>query len=432
MRIAILFSLIFYSGLSFATENSLEEQLKQAIYQQSAVQIQTLLTQYSTVKNPDPILISYAKAKLHFLKGNAEQAVAIYRDILSQKPELNSIRMEMAIALVASFQDKSAQTQLYKLKAVEGLPPQAYDKINHYIDIINQRNEWQFNASISYVSTKNVGNIASNREIENTGFRKNDDMLPQKAKGFSYSLDMAKDSNITGTHYFRFANEHQGQIYWNNHQFDDISNRTLAGYVYKQRDYNLKILPFYEKRWYGNNSYHWSNGGQLSFSYWLSQKWQNQSTFEYQKRRFFDNNEQNGHIQTFSTTFAFYPNPKQLFFLGSSFVKENTQAEQYRSTLKNIRAGWIQEYALGISSQINAGFSLRQFKSETVLGGFLPLGKARRDKIYYANVQLWKRNWHLWGITPKLNVKWKKQVSNLPTLYSYQDHQINLVFEKNF
>ncbi|MCW9710945.1 surface lipoprotein assembly modifier [Avibacterium sp. 21-586] len=45
---------------------------------------------------------------------------------------------------------------------------------------------------------------------------------------------------------------------------------------------------------------------------------------------------------------------------------------------------------------------------------------------------LWKRDWHWLSITPKLQFQWRKQRSNLPSLYNYQNKSINLIFEKSF
>ncbi|MGY4680018.1 surface lipoprotein assembly modifier, partial [Ursidibacter arcticus] len=38
----------------------------------------------------------------------------------------------------------------------------------------------------------------------------------------------------------------------------------------------------------------------------------------------------------------------------------------------------------------------------------------------------------LFGITPKLQLSWRKHDSNLPTLYAYTDKNINVIFETRF
>ncbi|VEI44419.1 Protein of uncharacterised function (DUF560) [Actinobacillus equuli] len=67
-----------------------------------------------------------------------------------------------------------------------------------------------------------------------------------------------------------------------------------------------------------------------------------------------------------------------------------------------------------------------------MLGSAFHFDKRREDRIYHINVTVWKRDWHLWGITPKLNYHWKKQRSNFASLYSYSDKSVNVLLEKTF
>lgn len=432
MRFSFLFFTICFTHTALATQPDLEEQLKQAVYSQQLDDIQKLLKDYQQQVDSDPKLIAYAQAKSAFIRQDYSTAIAIYRKIISNYPELNSIRMELALALFADHQDRAAKSQFEKVKTVSGLPSSAYQKIQAYLDVINQRNEWQFNLNLSYIRTDNVDNVSSDPTIENTGFTKHQNMLPQQAHGIAYSLDFGKDFNLGGLHYLSLHNETNGKIYWDNHRFDDISNRVFLGYAYKKQDSIFRFQPFYDKRWYGSRSFHWSNGIQLSYDFKLSNQWQNQAVISFEKRSFFDENLQSGRIKTLSNTLIWQPNPQQLFYVGGAISTENTQEKQYGSTSRNIRLGWRQEYQWGISTQLSFSFTHRKFHDEAVLAGILRLDKTRRDYIYGIHSKIWKRDWHLWGITPKLNFVWKKQRSNLQTLFSYQDRQFNLSLEKSF
>ncbi|MCT8763956.1 surface lipoprotein assembly modifier [Glaesserella parasuis] len=364
MRYIFLLALCCSNIVSAAT-TILEEQLKQAIYQNNSGQIQSLLYQYQQQPQQDLILKSYAEAKLSALQQNYDVAIRIYRKILSERPELNSIRMELAKVLFADRQDSAARVQFDKVKSVKNLPSSAYQLIERYIDALNSRNSWQFDASVSYLKTDNVENVSSSSVIENTGFVKGAGMLPQKAQGFAYNLGINRDFNLIGSHYLGLSNETYGKI-------------------------------------------------------------------EYEKRRFFKDNPQAGNIRTASTTLIWYRNPEQIFYLGAAFSQQRLQDRQYSSDIQNLRLGWLQEYAFGISTKLNFSFTHRQFKHQAILGGILPLGKIRQDHIYSVFAQVWKRDWHLWGITPKLNLEWRKQKSNLDTLYSYKMHNVTLAFEKTF
>ncbi|HDL5698574.1 TPA: DUF560 domain-containing protein [Mannheimia haemolytica] len=432
MRFCISLFAFFCMQAALANNANLEEQLKQAIYQQEFGAIQAFLKDYQQQKNADPMVIAYAKAKSAFIQQDYQTAISIYRQMISQKPELNSIRMELAIVLFADKQDHAAKLQFEKVKSITDLPEIAYQKIDAYLEVINQRNDWQFYLNLSYLKTNNVANVSRQPQIENTGFIKNETMLPQKANGFTFNVDLAKDFNLFTSHYLSFRNETTGEIYWDNHRFDDVSNRVLLGYAYKKSDKTLRIQPFYDKRWFGNKSFHWSNGLQLSYDFSLSNQWKHQTVLLFEKRSFFDENLQAGNIKTFSNTLLWLPNPKQLFYVGGAISKENAREKQYGSTSKNIRLGWLQEYQCGISSQLSIAFTRRTFHDEAILASIIPLNKIRRDKIYNVNAKLWKRDWHLLGVTPKLSVVWKKQQSNLASLYAYTDKQITLLFEKSF
>ena len=97
-------------------------------------------------------------------------------------------------------------------------------------------------------------------------------------------------------------------------------------------------------------------------------------------------------------------------------MMERTQVKRYSSTLKGLRLGWGQEWEYGISTRLNIGISQRHFKDKAILGDILPLGKIRKDIIYNTSLNLWKLDWYLFGITPKINLSWKKQDSNLDTI----------------
>lgn len=167
-----LFLCLFFSSAVLAQDLSIEYNLKQAIYRQNGQQIQILLRDYFQEKNKDPILIAYAQAKLAFIQKDYVTAINIYRKIISYRPDLNSMRTELAIALFMDHQDAAARVQLDKVRSAKGLPDSAYRLIEQYIDALNQRNSWQIEGGFSYIKTNNVENVSDRIDIENTGDRK--------------------------------------------------------------------------------------------------------------------------------------------------------------------------------------------------------------------------------------------------------------------
>lgn len=407
--------------------------LSDALYSRNIDAIELLLPIYQSFPHHDSILVEFAKGKMAMYQDNNSQAIKHFRSILAKQPDLNVVRIDLAIALFNAQQNNAAEDQFNKAKAVKNLPTPVRHLIEAYLASLKKRNSWQFGASAYYLRDDNVNNTSSSPEIENTGYVKGEDMLPQKAHGVAYSADLSRDFNLINAHYLAFENNLYGKLYWDSRENDEITNRTLLGYAYKNQDFTFRLLPFFEKNWVGNHRHRNIRGVRTEFSYWVSPHWQISTAAEYGKQSYYQNTVRNGDNKLLSTTLLWLRTPQQFFYLGADFNRERTQLRQFNSDTKSLRLGWGQEWKLwGISSRLGGSITQRNYKDVAKLGGFLNLGKVRQDKAYSLNLTLWKRDWHLWGITPKLQMSWRKNDSNLPTLYSYTDKNINLVFETRF
>ena len=420
------------------------ELLSRAIYARNPEIIKKLLEIYRTFPNRDPIMERFAEGKLAAITENYNVAIDKYREILAKNPNLNPVRIELAIALFNQKQDSAAKDQFEKAQTASDLPLQAKRLIGAYLEALKERDSWNVDFSFNYVRDTNVNNVGSGHRLvlRNGGvITLPESMLPQTAHGVAYSLGVSRDFNLWDSHYLTFGNELIGKSYWDNHQFDDISNRTFVGYAHKTAKQNFRIKPFYEKRWYGGESYRWSNGARAEFSRWLSPNWQLSTAGEFSKQRYLDSTSQNGNNKLISATLLWARTPKQFFYLGSDFLAERTKVRQYSSDSRSLRLGWGQEWGwLGLSSRLNLSFTQKQYKDVLTFGSFqtplglldLSVGKRRKDKIYGVNLFLWKRDWHILGITPKLQLSWRKQNSNIPEMYSYTQKNVNVLFEKTF
>lgn len=405
--------------------------LSQAIYQKNSEQIEQLVAIYQQFPKRDEILEKYAYGKLAMLQENYGKAIEFYQQILVGNSQLNTVRIELAMAYFYDQKNKQARQQFNQALQADSLPLEISTLIQSYLSALEKRDKWQISANANYIKNRNVNNASTADEIEKTGYIKNSDMKPQKATGFAYNLDFSRDWNIAGSHYLAFANEFYGKLYWDNRDYDDMNNRISFGYAYKNANSTLRLLPFYEKRWYGGSSYQWKNGLRAEFNHWFSPKWQNSTALEYAKLRYFSSmkNEIN---QLASNTLVWLPNNTNLLSLGLDFNREKSEIKQYSSDTYSVRFGWRKIWQAEIGTQLSLGYSRRSYKDVAKLGGFLDLKKKRQDNIYHASFTFWKNNWHWLGITPKLQFSWKKYDSNLPTLYSYSDKNVNLILERRF
>lgn len=406
--------------------------LNQAIETGNVSLIQYLLPIYCQFSHFDTILVAFAEAQLAKKQQRYDEAIRLYRDILAIRPELTPVRIQLAISLFTIQQDNAAREQFEKALSDQALPQDIALLIQQYQQALKNRNRWQISFSASYLRETNVNNASSDHYIENTPFKKNPSMLPQKANGVNYTLDLTRDFNLSGSHYLHIENNLYGKSYWDNHDFDEITNRLYLGYTYKTEHQRVALLPFYEQQWYSGHRYKRTVGGRAEFNRWLNPNWQLSTALEYGRNFYAENPNLNGTSKLASGTLLWRPTSRYFFYTGIDYAQERTAIRRYGYDLTTVRLGWGQEWLWGISSRISLSASKRQYKDNFSLGSVFHFDKKREDEIYQLNVTAWKRDWHIFGITPKLHYRWKKQRSNFSTLHSYSDKSITFLFEKAF
>lgn len=409
-----------------------ERLLNQAIETGNVPDISHLLEIYQTFSNNDPILVLFAQAQIAKKQENYTASIRLYREILALRPELTPVRVQLATSLFYAQQDTAARDQFEKALSDEQLPADIAHLIHQYISVLDKRGEWQFSLSANYLNEGNVNNASSSAYIENTAFKKGGAMLPQKAHGVGYYAGLERDFNLFNAYYLHLENTFYGKSFWDNHDYDDIANRSLLGLVHKTERQRLALLPFYEQQWYGGHRYKRTIGGRVEFNCWLTPNWQLSGAVEYGSNFYHDNPNLDGTSKLTSGTILWRLSPRYFLYLGTDYSTERTKLRHLGYNLKTARIGWGHEWSWGISTRLSFSVSKRDYQANLILGSAFKFDRRREDAIYLANLTAWKRDWHFFGITPKVNFRWKKQDSNFDTLYSYSDKSITISLEKTF
>lgn len=394
--------------------------------------MKSLLSIYQTFSEQDLLLVLFAKAKMAKFDRKYSEAIRYFREMLDINPDLAPVRIELGIVLFLEQHNNAAKEQFEKVLSHYSIPLDIQALVNQYLTALEKRESWKVNFSVRYLNENNVNNAASSINIENTPFIKGHSMLPQKASGIGYSLGAERDFNLADSHYLHLNTEISGKNYWDNRDYTESSNRIYLGYSHKKAKQQWSVLPFYERQWYAHHQYKWASGVRGEYSKWLNDYWQFSTALEYAQNRHYQNTNLNGNSKLASMTFVWQRKPSQFFYAGLDLSRETTIQRSLSYDVKTVRVGWGQEWGSGVSSRISATFSNREYKGNLRLGSAFLFPKVREDNIYSVGFTLWNRDWHVWGITPKLHYIWKKQDSNFDSLYSYSDKNVNLFFEKSF
>lgn len=391
---------------------------------------------YRTYPRFNENLALFAEGRAAYLQKNYHVAISHYHQILRNNQRLHPVRLELAITLFQQKENNASKREFEHLQQYD-LPLYEQTLISDYLKAIKFNESWNVDFSVNYIREKNINQVADTENIHLSSratLKKSGGLLPQNGHGLAYYFSAKKDTNIVGSNYFLLGNHIGGKLYWDNHVYDDMSYRIFSGYAYKTAKNTLQIKPFYEKRWYGNESYRWGQGINFDYSLELSPNWQILSTFEWAKQRYFEDEQLNGHNMHLSSTLFWQVNNKQFFYWGVGYFSERTRVKQYSSDSKILRLGWGQEWWWNLRTQVNASLIKKSYKDIAALGNLsvFSFGKIRQDNIYSLNALLWKNDLHYFGILPKIQFIWRNQKSNIPQMYSYQDKSVNVLFEKAF
>lgn len=407
-----------------------EEALNLAIIARNWDAVAEILPIYRESPNADTVLVDYAQGALYSGDGEYKKAIGLYRKLIADNPNLNRVRMDLAILLYADKQDIAARDQFVKLRSAADNDQMLNDLIDDFLQKIDERSAWSFDAGLSYLRDDNVNNASSSPTISlgNLKFQKRPEALPQRGQGFEFSLAASKDFNIAGSHYWSLDASTHGKIYWNRHEYDDIGLRISTGYKYKDARATFAFTPFARVRYFDSDPYSKTYGFSLSGGYWISPNWQLSSYNEFAWEKSDVNKQAPTEKQRYGSVNALWARkPEQIFTFGVNVFDVDTGTKSTSYTRPGVNVAWNQDWAFaGLSSRLGLGYGLRDYEAANYMG------IKRKDKEYNIDVSLWKRDWHFWGITPKLNARYNKVNSNIDDLYTYDKAAVFLKFDKTF
>lgn len=407
-----------------------EDALNLAIVSRNWDAVAEILPIYRESPNADAVLVDYAQGALYSGDGEYKKAIALYRKLIADNPELSRVRMDLAILLYADKQDTAARDQFVRLRSESGNDGVLNELIDDFITRIDERSAWSYSAGLSYLRDDNINNASSSPTISlgNLKFQKRPEALPQRGQGFEFSLGADKDFNIAGSHYWSLDASAHGKIYWNKHEYDDIGLRVSTGYKYKDARANFAFTPFARVRYFDSDPYSKTYGFSLSGGYWLSPNWQISSYNEFAWEKSDVNKQAPTEKQRYASVNALWArNAEQIFTFGANVFDVNTGTKSSSYIRPGVNVAWNQDWGFGgVSTRLGLGYAQRDYKAVNYMG------IKRKDNEYNVDVSLWKRDWHLWGITPKLNVRYNKVNSNIDDLYTYDKAAVFLKFDKTF
>lgn len=411
----------------YSLNQTVEQQINQAILGQDWENLASLLSRYQQMLNVDSLLLHYAQAALAYAKKDHHSAIFHYRQLLSKNPNLVYPRFDLALILAGNQQFREAECEFRQLT----LPPDLRQIAEQTQQQIAESERWQPDFYLQYTQTDNVNNASDSPIVNVNGriFRKDPQSLLQSAKGVKYGVGLGKMQNIGGNHFVGADFRYDGVYYWNNQDYNEQSLSLSPNYSYRTARYRLGISPFIEQNWLGSSRYNYQFGATLSGWRVVNEKWSVSGRFTHLQKRYFEPltaSRYNGYLNQIGLGVQLQAAKNWRLFANLDGSREITREKAQSSNKFLAKIGAVYQGERW-ATQANIGVGKRYFADKHYLFGY-----KRQDKEYQANISIWNRYWHWRGIVPKLNFRYQKIDSNIADFYSRENKELFLTLEKVF
>ena len=175
-------------------------------------------------------------------KGNIALAIARFREMIAEDPNLQPVRLHLAMALMADHQDEAARGQLEKLRS-DQLPDDIRKIVDDALAALRERRSWTFNAATYYRYENNINGAP--RERQRQGGRGTWTFPePQKAHGIHVDLSAERRLPAENGWYAQFESSLNSDWYWNAHNYDDFRFRFGMGGGWQNARWDINLIPF--------------------------------------------------------------------------------------------------------------------------------------------------------------------------------------------
>ncbi|MDC9582566.1 porin family protein [Xenorhabdus sp. PR6a] len=430
-------SLIVINGQTFQVENNINDigqALFLAINHQQWPDVRRFLTAYLKLPEHDVMLVNFAQGGLARFDGDLDLAADHYQQILHQQPDFPRITLELARVYFEDHKNREAEQLFTGLYQAQTLPEAVLKNINSYLEAITLRNSWRGSFSAGYAYNDNV-NMSPDREpicTHYVGDKCNiEQRIPKavKAWGMSYDATLSRRYQLTGHHGIFGRSLIYGENYRDYHDENENTLLLVGGYNYKSKRHDFSFGPLFEYKQRADDAGYRATGAKTEWRWAFTAQTALNVELEHKQLRYQQpfRRKDGSFSSTYLTLFHSINKDVVLFGGGDWVYRDNKQYAVDRYQQWGVRAGIAGQIYPGINGSLFATLKQRHF------GASHPMTKIRRqdnEQIYSAVIKVPAAE--IWGMTPSVTFRHRRNHSNVAWLYSYNKNEILIRLEKYF
>ena len=368
----------------------------------------------------------FMQAMIKHERGNLEDAIRIYREVLANDPKLTAVRAELARALYDNKEDRSAAHHLFLLRA-SAPNTNAQRTFDAAINAIEARKTWSFNVWGSIAPSTNFNNGTS-LEVINVGgldFEVGNQARGKSGIGFrgggniGYNLRLKKDLSL-------IVSNGTNLVQYDGIRFDQTSLNQTALLRWRKPKYSVAFGAVATQGWYGGDEFVWSAGPQAIISYLVTPKAQFYTQLKHVWNRYDAATYLDGSTSSATTELKYAFSDTTLLFAKAGFGRTETQRDHLDNWNGNGGAGLHHELPWGLT-----GFAEAHVNYSVSDGNYPLLGERRQQTRATGRMSVTKRDFYWRGLAPQLEYTYTRNFSN-DALSRYDSHGLALTVTRAF
>ncbi len=363
---------------------------------------------------------------LHRVQGRYDEAIAVFRALLTNHPELARVRLELAYALYQKQEDESAR---HHFELVLGAAPDAHlDRtVRGFLEAMDRRRGWHFATYASLGPSTNINQGTDTRTINVNGLIFNVDPASRKQSGIGLFGGAVGGGNIAlsdrldlvaagGLH----ARDYRGEI------MDTALITGEFGPRYRFGFGEVSLLGTLGHRWVAGDAFGWTHGGKLLARMRLEQAVTFAPAAACQHKQHEIAIWNNGWNCNFSGALDFSVDTRTFFRVLAGAEKEHTARPHLNFVEGSIGVGVHRELTFGVSLYAQAVFAMRDFE-----GIYPTTTVARHDERVETSLHVTKRDLQIFQMAPSLQYTFTTNASNIAH-HSFNGHGVNLTMTRKY
>ena len=371
-------------------------------------------------------------------QGRNDEAIALFREILDQHPELGRVRMALATTLYQSKDDEAARHHLDLVLAESASNPNLSNTVKSFINAIDGRRRWDASAYVTIAPSTNFNqgsqdSIVYLTDAQGTAlpFVLSDANRGKSGVGISAGVQASYRQPVADQLDVILSGGINTKTYRDS-DFNDAQFNIAAGPRMQFEWGYLGLYGLADQRFYANELYAFSYGGLVSATVRLGPQDVTFADLTCQHRDFekdwkgSDLRYQDGHVCAVSGRYEHAFDSLTLLRVLAGVGQERTGHGHLDNDNWNIGAGISRDLPWGISLYGQVQYTKRDFD-----GAYPGSGVFRSDDRWDFSTTVIKRDWIVFDMAPSLQYTYTVNGSNVG-FFNYDAHSVNLTLTKRF